>query len=174
MSRPGGRVGPPACGSSVALLGLRPCLELSLVILGNEPLDVGQLAVQVLAAVLLLAVVGVGLRESGCAEPHPRGQGREPNANPSRPPGCPQPPRQAGTPELPLGSTLGNRVTAAGRWVMKLPCGAGARPVGTTLAHSALGNESCCGGVTSRETVREPEVGAACAHETTVPPRLGQ
>lgn len=42
-------------------LGLRPRLKLSLVVLGDEPLDVGQLAVQVLAAVLLLAVVGVGL-----------------------------------------------------------------------------------------------------------------
>lgn len=40
---------------------LRPGLQLPLVILSDEPLDVGQLAVQVLTAVLLLAVVGVGL-----------------------------------------------------------------------------------------------------------------
>lgn len=45
-------------------LGLGPRLQLPLVILSNEPLDVGQLAVQVLTAVLLLAVVGVGLQKS--------------------------------------------------------------------------------------------------------------
>lgn len=50
---------------------LGPGLQLPLVVLGNEPLDVGQLAVQVLAAVLFLAVVGVGLQERGRPEPHP-------------------------------------------------------------------------------------------------------
>lgn len=37
-------------------------MELPLVILRDEALDVGQLAVQVLAALLLAAVVGVGLQ----------------------------------------------------------------------------------------------------------------
>lgn len=72
---PSRRVGPAwGAGLDHQPRGLRlgPGLQLSLVVLGDEPLDVGQLAVQVLAAVLLLAVVGVGLQESsGRAEPHP-------------------------------------------------------------------------------------------------------
>lgn len=40
---------------------LGPGLELPLVIFCDEPLDVRQLAVQVLTASLLAAVVGVGL-----------------------------------------------------------------------------------------------------------------
>lgn len=55
LGKAGGAAGRAAC-----VLG--PGLELPLVVLRDEALNVRQLAVQVLAALLLAAVVGVGLR----------------------------------------------------------------------------------------------------------------
>jgi hypothetical protein len=91
------RLGRRACACRRACVrALGPGLQLALVVVGDQALDVRQLAVQVLAAPLLPAVVRVGLRGGGSARsrvhpaPHtspaprgPRTAHREPPAWPA-------------------------------------------------------------------------------------------